>query len=119
MKGNINVNEIAEGEVREKINKAIEEVLENIRNLNTSPFDKRKVTLELTFIPEEDRELISLSAQVKTKLAPLKQVETRLLIGSDGKEVIASEFKKQIPGQTVMKVPEESKDNDVEIKIIK
>ena len=42
MKGNINVNEIAEGEVREKINKAIEEQLDNIRKLNTSPFDKRK-----------------------------------------------------------------------------
>ena len=44
------------------------------------------------------------------KLAPVKGVATRFVIGTDGSDVIASEYKKQIPGQTVMKVEEEQEE---------
>ena len=47
--------------------------------------------------------------QTKTKLAPPKSIKTKIVIGTDGKGgIMASEFKKQIPGQSVMRVDEET-----------
>ncbi|MGL4730008.1 MAG: replication terminator protein, partial [Clostridium sp.] len=48
---------------------------------------------------------VSISA--KTKLAPNKPIATKIVIGTDGKGgVLASEYKKQVPGQSVMRVDE-------------
>ena len=67
------------------------------------------MTLDLTFTVGEDRELTEVDIATKTKLAPTKPVNTRIIIGTDGKGgVLASEYKKQVPGQSVMRVDEET-----------
>ena len=105
----INLETLAEGGLTEKVNMALREVLNNIADPNTDYKVKRKLTIDITFIPQEDRDLALLDIQTKTKLAPPKSIGTKIVIGTDGKGgVMASEFGKQIPGQSVMRVDEET-----------
>ncbi len=109
MENMINLEKFAEGALAEKMNGALKEVLENIQDPNTDFKLKRKLTLEMTFVSGEDRELAEVSMIAKTKLAPNKPIATKLVIGTDGKGgVLASEYKKQVPGQSTMRVNEET-----------
>ena len=80
----MDLNKLADGAFLEKVNTALKEVLDNIKDPNTE-------------------------WKVKRKLAPTKDLKTKLVIdvNSEG-EVIASEFKKQVPGQSYMKIDEET-----------
>ena len=105
MENMINLEKFAEGALAEKMNGALKEVLENIQDPNTDFKFKRKLTLEMIFVSGEDRELAEVSMIAKTKLAPNKPIATKIVIGTDGKGgVLASEYKKQVPGQSVMRV---------------
>ena len=107
MEKNINLETLAEGGLTEKVNQGINQVLANITDPNTEWKLKRKLTIEITFVSQEDRELTLLDIQTKTKLAPPKSIGTKLVIGTDGKGgIIASEFGKQLVGQSVMRVDE-------------
>lgn len=109
MENMINLEKFAGGALAEKMNGALKEVLENIQDPNTDFKLKRKLTLEMTFVSGEDRELAEVSMIAKTKLAPNKPIATKLVIGTDGKGgVLASEYKKQVPGQSAMRVNEET-----------
>ena len=101
MENMINLESFADGALAEKVNMALKEVLANITDPNTEYKTKRKLTAG------EDRELTEVDIVAKTKLAPAKPLNTRIIIGTDGKGgVLASEFKKQIPGQSAMRVDE-------------
>lgn len=103
----INLETLAEGGLTEKVNMALQEVLNNIADPNTDYKVKRKLTIDITFISQEDRSLALLDIQIKTKLAPPKSIGTKIVIGTDGKGgIMASEFGKQVPGQSVMRVDE-------------
>lgn len=105
----INLETLAEGGLTEKVNMALREVLNNIADPNTDYKVKRKLTIDITFISQEDRDLALLDIQTKTKLAPPKSIGTKIVIGTDGKGgIMASEFGKQIPGQSVIRVDEET-----------
>lgn len=107
MENMINLEEFADGALAEKMNGALKEVLENIADPNTDFKLKRKLNLEMTFVSGEDRELAEVSVVAKTKLAPNKPIATKIVIGTDGKGgILASEYKKQVPGQSVMRVDE-------------
>ena len=128
MENMINLEKFAGGALSEKFNIAFKEVLENIADVNTPHKAKRKLTIELEFITEEDRELSMVEIVAKTKLAPNKGISTKILIDRDGKGgILASEYGKQIKGQKYMQVDEETgeilkddiEDIDVDIKGIK
>jgi len=105
----INLEKFAEGALAEKMNIALREVLENIADPNTDFKLKRKLNLEMTFASGEDRELAEVSIIAKTKLAPNKPIAAKIIIGTDGRGgILASEYKKQTPGQSVMRVDEET-----------
>ena len=107
MENMINLESFADGALAEKVNMALKEVLANITDPNTEYKTKRKLTIDMTFTAGEDRELTEVDIVAKTKLAPAKPLNTRIRIGTDGKGgVLASEFKKQIPGQSAMRVDE-------------
>lgn len=101
----INLQTFAGGALAERMNQAIQEVLENIADPNTDVGIKRKLNLEMKFSASEDRELTEVQITAKTKLAPRSSVSTKIIIDRnlDG-DVLGTEFKKQIPGQTSMKV---------------
>lgn len=91
----INLETLAEGGLTEKVNMALREVLNNIADPNTDYKVKRKLTIDITFISQEDRDLALLDIQTKTKLAPPKSIGTKIVIGTDGKGgIMASEFGK-------------------------
>lgn len=96
----ISLDEFAGGALSERVNQAIAQVLENIKDPNTDFKLKRKVTVDIIFSANEEREMSEVSVLAKAKLAPRKAVKSIILIDSDTDgQVLASEFKKQIPGQ--------------------
>lgn len=109
MENMINLDTFAEGALAEKVNMALKEVLANITDPNTDWKTKRKLSLDITFTAGEDRELAMLDIVAKTKLAPAKSISSKIIIGTDGKGgILASEYKKQLAGQSVMRVDEET-----------
>jgi hypothetical protein len=109
MENIINLDSFADGALAEKFNTEFQKVLSNIADLNTEYKTKRKLTIDLVFDSSEDRELALVDIRTKVKLAQPKSVGTRILIGTDGKGgIVANEFGKQIPGQSVMRVDEET-----------
>ena len=109
MENMINLEQFADGAFAEKVNMGLKEVLANITDPNTDWKKKRKLTIELTFSAREDRELTAVDIIAKPKLEPAKPLSTTIVMGTDGKGgIMASEFKKQIPGQSVMRVDEET-----------
>lgn len=106
---NIDLQEFAGGALAERFNLALKEVLENLRDPNTPYNKKRKLMISLDFETNEAREISSVDIIAKTKLCAARAVTTSLIMDIDCKgEVIASEYKKQIPGQTTMTVNKES-----------
>ena len=109
MSNMINLEKFASGALAEKFNLAYQEVLENILDPNTEFKIKRKLTLELTFILTDDRELSIVEIATKTKLAPNTPTSTKILIDRDGHGgIVASEYEKQLPGQRYMQVDEDT-----------
>ena len=105
----INLEQFADGAFAEKVNIGLKEVLANITDPNTDWKKKRKLTIELTFSAREDRELTSVDIIAKPKLEPTKPLSTTIVMGTDGKGgILASEYKKQIAGQSTMRVDEET-----------
>lgn len=127
MNNMIDLEKFAGGALAEKFNMGLKEVLENIADPNTDPKKKRKLTLELSFEPDEERELSMVDIVVKTKLQPNMPVATKIIIDKDGEGgIVASEYKNQLRGQQHMKVDEETgeildddKDVDIDIEGIK
>lgn len=109
MENMINLEKFAEGALSEKFNAELKKVIENIEDPNTDFKKKRKLTLELTFESDEHRELAIVDIVAKSKLVPAKALATKIVMGTDGKGgILASEYKKQIQGQSIMRVDEET-----------
>lgn len=96
----LDLSAIGEGGLQEKVDKELEKVFDNILDPNTDIKTKRKLTITLTMVPDETREVISTSMEVKSSLAPQTGVATTVLVGQKDGKVYANELKSKIPGQT-------------------
>lgn len=87
--------------MQEKFGKSFEKVVQNLQDQNTSFKVKRKITIELSFDQNEARDDVSVSVDVKEKLAPQAGMKTSFYIGKDLRtgEIYAEEYGKQIKGQ--------------------
>lgn len=100
----VKLEEFAGGALQEKFDDAMEKVLTNLMDPNTPWKNKRKISVEITFTQNEDRDDTSVNVSVVPKLAPVKPIETKMAIGKDlatGK-VFAEEYGKQIRGQMTL-----------------
>lgn len=79
----INVLELAQGAIAEQINNELGKVLANLMDPNTDTKTKRKLTVTLEFKPDENRESVDCAAQAKATLAPVKAIQTRLILDTD------------------------------------
>lgn len=97
----VNLEEFAGGALQEKFDQAFEKTIQNMLDPNTPWKNKRKITVEITFEQDEMRNDTAVHVSVVMKLAPVKPVETRMVIGKNLKtgEVFAEEYGKQIRGQ--------------------
>ena len=97
----LNLNEIADGALQEKINAAMRKVLENMQDPNTPYKVKRGITVKLGFTQTESRGDAVVDVSVETNLAPASPLQTMMSIGKDLRsgEVYAEEYGKQVKGQ--------------------
>lgn len=108
----LNFDTLANGALKERFNDAMSEVLSNIVDPNTEAKKVRKITLTLSFHPNEKRDFSNISFTVKPTLVPPVAVDTKIFIDRDLKgKVIAAEVHKILPGQMVIEdaAPEENK----------
>lgn len=102
MKAQINlpIESLANGAVQEKLNVELEKVFKNIADVNTKSNAKRSVTVKLDFSPNDERDKVDLTVQLKTTLAPVTDVNTLVLTEEMDGKVYANELKSGAKGQT-------------------
>lgn len=93
------LSEINNGGLQEVFDHEFNKVLKNIKDINTDHKAKRKVSIELTFSPNEKRTISDIDFKVKHSEAPINGFTTAISIVEDGRQIIAEEIGNEIPGQ--------------------
>lgn len=110
---NVDLTDMANGAIQEKLEHVMGEVLDNILNPNTDAKKKRKVTINLVLTPNENRDAVTLDAQVKPALVPEESATTTILVGRNGKgNIEANELKSGTKGQTYFDPDDEKLKDD-------
>lgn len=78
------------GEIIERINFELAKVIANIQNVHMDE-KPRKITVEISLTPENDRNSIKISTVVKSKISPIKAVATSMAIQQDDSKLVAFE----------------------------
>lgn len=106
MKTELKLSELAHGAVQEKFEREMVKVLANIGDPNTEPTKPREVNIKLKITPDEYREFSDVVCTVSSKLVPDSDLGMKFIIGRDlESNFVATEYKKQIPGQLIMEEP--------------
>lgn len=110
---NIDLENLAGGELAEKFQEAMKKIVNNMRDPNTPYKNKRNLIIKLTFEQTEDRDDVSIDGQIDVKLAPVKGVKTRMSIGKDLRtgELYAEEYGSGIRGQVKIQDYEDGSGN--------
>ena len=94
---------MAKGAIQERVDYEVSRVVDNLLDMNTEAKAKRKVTLVISMVADEDRRVVKVEASAKSTLAPVTPVDTSLVITSDGNgEMMLAEIVPQVPGQLSM-----------------
>lgn len=93
------LSEINSGALQEVFDYEFNKILRNIRDVNTDPKAKRKVTIEMTISPNEKRTIGDIDFKVKHTEAPINGFATAITITEDGRKVVAEEIGNELPGQ--------------------
>ena len=75
------VLDFAKGAMTERINYELTKVMENIKNPNTDE-KPRKLTIEISITPINNRQAVSLKTVVKKKISPTSAVQTQMVVQS-------------------------------------
>lgn len=92
--------QMAKGAIQERVDYEVSRVIDNILDVNTKATEKRKVVLTIEMKPDEQRQVITMSATAKSTLAATTPIASSLVVTSDedGKPMVA-EIVPQVPGQ--------------------
>lgn len=98
----INLAELANGAIQEKLDGELEKVFENIHDPNTKATDQRTITIKLAFKPDKNRQVITLNSSFTTTPAPVRDFDTTIVTGKDLSTgtIAAHELLSEVPGQT-------------------
>lgn len=94
------LDELMDGGVSQLFGSELRRVWANIFDPNTSPGEKREITLKIAFKPNKNRDAAEMSASVTAKLAahePLSQ--TVMMHQCDDGSIVVTEQTHQVPGQ--------------------
>lgn len=92
--------QMAKGAIQERVDYEVSKVIDNILDMNTDPTAKRKVTLTVELKPDEERQVVKITATAKSTLAPTVPIGTSLVITADQNgEMMLAEIVPQVPGQ--------------------
>lgn len=75
----MNLTELADGAVQEKILLELAQIFENIQDPNTVAETKRTLTIKLDFKPDKNRQIINTDINLVSKLAPSAPIGTTIL----------------------------------------
>lgn len=100
----LEISDLANGGIQEKVDYELKEVIENLLDLNTDPGAKRKITVEITMTTNDKRDVVDMVVQAKSKLAMQNSVSTTVLVGRDMDTgaIQAAELVSLVPGQTFL-----------------
>lgn len=110
----INLDDLAGGELGVQFQAAAKKVVENLLDPNTPYKNKRGITIKLTFEQNEERNDVSVGVSVEPKLAPRTPMKTNLAIGKDLRtnDLYVQEYGRGIKGQvSIEDYPKDSKGN--------
>lgn len=98
----INILQLAQGAVQEKLDREFEKVFENIQDPNVNATAKRTITLKIDLVPDDVRQVVKTNVTATSKLAPTDPVTTTILTGKDltTNKIEARELQSGVPGQT-------------------
>ena len=98
----INILQLAQGAVQEKLDREFEKVFENIQDPNVKATAKRTITLKIDLVPDDVRQVVKTNVTATSKLAPTDPVPTTILTGKDltTNKIEARELQSGVPGQT-------------------
>ncbi|MBM6708700.1 replication terminator protein [Ligilactobacillus salivarius] len=98
----INILQLAQGAVQEKLDREFEKAFENIQDPNVKATAKRTITLKIDLVPDDVRQVVKTNVTATSKLAPTDPVTTTILTGKDltTNKIEARELQSGVPGQT-------------------
>ena len=96
--------QMAMGAIEERVDLEMSKIIDNIVDPNTKATGKRKLTVDFTFVPDDNRQTIGVTFQCKPKLEPINPAVTSLYVTGEPNtgEVTAVEMVPNIPGQLSM-----------------
>ena len=112
---NMDLENLAGGELAEKFEDAMKKVVANMMDPNTPYKNKRKISINLSLEQNENRDDVAIECTVNTTLAPVKSATTRMTIGKDLRtgELYAEEYGSGIRGQAKIQDYEDETGNYV------
>jgi len=101
----IKLSEIGKGALEDRFQKALTEVIINLRDLTTDEKKIREINIKIKIKPNEKRDLFAISALVTNKLAPIRELgsSVAIRISEDG-ELQIEEYYSDYPNQVEMKI---------------
>lgn len=96
--------EMSRGAIMERVDYEMGKVIDNILDPNTAAAKKRKLTITLELLPDDERQQIVVQTTAKSTLVPTTPIVTSLYVTanpSDGQMAVV-EMVPQIPGQFSM-----------------
>jgi hypothetical protein len=88
----VTLTNLADGAALELFQSELDKALRNIADPNTDATASRKVTLEITFAPDENREMGEVRVKASSKLAGLKGAKTKVYFGRHQGQLVATEW---------------------------
>jgi len=86
-----------------KFSRELDKVLQNIADPNTDPTKARKLTVELKFVPNENRDIASVEIIAKSSVQSDTSSSTAMLIDRDREgNVVGAELKSHSRGQMMV-----------------
>lgn len=95
----INILQMMNGAIGERVSYELAKITKNCKDLNTDAKKARTLTIELAFVPTDARDSMAVRVSVKSKLAPVKALDSTLLLGGTEDDPVLMEFTPQVPGQ--------------------
>lgn len=95
----INLLDMMGGAVGERVSYELAKIMRNCKDLNTEPKKARTLSIEFAITPTEARDSAAIRVSVKSKLAPVKSLDSTLLIGGTADDPVVMEYTPQVPGQ--------------------
>lgn len=86
----MDLSKLAGGAVAERVDLVWQELLHNVMDPNTDPKKPRKLTIELTFTPGQQRDMGNVTTVVKAKLEPATGIESTIMMGMNSSGEIES-----------------------------